>query len=175
MTVYSWSSLAEAKNHWDQMIKGKGGHCPCCDRFGKIYERQFNVTMARSLIWLSNCSARTPEGWINVPKSGPRAVVRTNQLPTVRWWGLIERLPNDNPKVKNSGMWRVTKSGIHFIYGRSTIAKSVFTYAGEPVEFSDERITLREAFDTQFDYEQVMGKWSPVAHPVPRSQSETVG
>jgi hypothetical protein len=38
---------------------------------------------------------------------------------------------------------------------------TVYTYNGEAIDYSEEQITVEDAFDTSFDYEQVMGEYGP--------------
>ena len=148
--------LSEAREQWIKTIEGDGGKCPCCDRWGKIYPRHINATMSRSLIWVTK-NAVDLDGWINIPKAGPRFIVRSNQLPTLRWWGLVERYPSDDPAKKHSGLWRATELGKSFANNMISIPKTVFTYAGDVVEFSDERVRCPDTFNTYFDYQEVMG------------------
>ena len=155
-------TLAEAHAVWQAIIEGEGGACPCCGRFGKIYERQFNATMAKSLIWLANTHTEDPEDWVHVPSVAPKSIVRTNQLATTRWWGLIERMPGGGDlKTKHSGFWRTTRRGRRFSRGLILIPFSVFTYAGEVVRRSEELVSLEDTFATPFDYQQVMGEYGP--------------
>jgi hypothetical protein len=151
-------TLQESRADWRYAIEGDGGHCPCCDRWGKIYPRQFNSSMARSLIWLVG------EGsdWTDVPNTAPKWLTRTNQLPTVRWWGLIERRESEDPAVKHSGIWRPTERGADFAYGRISIPETVFTYNAQVIRFGEEKMRIEEAFETPFDYAQVM---LPVSRP----------
>ena len=160
MTFPSEMTLEEARAAWFTSINGKGSHCPCCDRWGKIYPRQFNSTMARSLIWLASSNGK--DGWCDVPNVAPKSIVRTNQLPTTRWWGLSERQPSGDSSLKNSGWWRVTDKGNRFARGMITVPKTVFTYNGNVLTFSDDLIHIREAFKNTFDYESVM---LPVLEP----------
>lgn len=148
-------TLAAARKHWfEDVITDEGGHCPCCDRYGKQYKRKMNRTMAASLIWLQNAGA----GWIDVPKQAPKWVVRTNQLSTLKWWGLIERYPADpGGKVKHSGLWRMTTEGSLFAMGLTQAPAWVITYNDEPIEFSDTLIYIEDALGTGFDYRDVMG------------------
>ena len=150
-------SLDEARRGWSETIRKKGGHCPCCDRWGKIYSRKFNATMARSLIWLvSQRQQPGSDGWCDVPRIAPLEILRTNQLPTCRWWDLCERRPTDDSKVKHSGWWRATDRGVEFATGRRAIPLEVLTYDGNVLDFGDEHVRIQDTFDTPFDYEQVM-------------------
>mgnify|MGYP003113266639 CR=1 FL=1 len=166
-------TLEDAKSDWLYAINGDGGHCPCCDRWGKIYPRHFNSSMARALIWLvgegrkwtdvpntaPNLSRRLPSQrrkWTDVPNTAPKWLTRTNQLPTVRWWGLAERQKSEDPAVKHSGMWCATQRGIDFAHGRISVPQKVYTYNAEVVRFGEKNIRIEQTFKTKFDYEQVM-------------------
>jgi hypothetical protein len=151
-------TLTSAREEWREVIKRDGGRCPCCDRFGKIYARKFNSTMARSLIWLSYAECDS-EGWVDVPMVGPAFVIRTNQLPTVRWWNLIERRENDDPKKKDSGMWRITRLGEQFVSFGDSIRSTVFSYNAKVIGYSDDQMRITEAFKSRFDYDKVMRTW----------------
>ena len=146
-------TLAQAKREWDQTIKDKGGDCPCCGRFGKIYPRAVNKTMAKSLIWLAG---NKTGGWVNVPELAPRWLVRSNQLASLRWWGLVERNDENLGDEKHSGYWRATPRGRLFAGDLIRIPKKVFTYAGVPTGFSEEHIRISEVIP-KFSYSDVMG------------------
>ncbi len=150
--LFAHSELKALRDSWGRTIYQDGGHCPVCDRWGRVYPRAINKTMACSLIWLVN----RPEEWVDIPKLAPRWLVRSNQLPTLRWWDLVNRGTNDEPKLKHSGMWRATGLGVEFAYGRMSVPERVFTYNAEPVGFSDETVNIAECFETLFDYQQVM-------------------
>jgi hypothetical protein len=42
----------ELRDQWRHTIDDEGGHCPVCDRWGRVYARGINNTMASALIWL---------------------------------------------------------------------------------------------------------------------------
>lgn len=132
--------LAQQRESWQRTIAGKGGTCPCCERFGKIYKRSINTTMAYSLSWLVFTAPKDKLGWTDVPRFGPRMVVRSNQLPTLRWWGLVER--NDEAAkvldLKHVGLWRPTIKGVRFSNNQMAVPKYVFHYNDEVIRFSEE-------------------------------------
>lgn len=149
------SELQAHRDAWRHTIEGEGGYCPVCARWGKIYGRSLNETMARSLIWL----VATPleNGWVNVPVKAPRWLVRSNQLPTLKWWGLVERHPSDSDsKVKHSGLWRPTDLGYEFASARKRVPKKVFTYNDEVEGHSTETVSIDQCFKHHFDYQEVM-------------------
>lgn len=150
-------SLRELKEEWDATIHTDGGTCPVCDRWGKVYARAINMTMARSLIWLCREALKDPTAWVDVPNTAPRSVIRTNQLPTLAWWGLVERCPkNDVNKTKYSGLWKPTEKGWKFYNGEINIPHKVFTYNNEVEGCSDDLVFIKDCFETMFDYQEVM-------------------
>lgn len=154
--LFSDGYLRDIRAEWRGTIEGDGGHCPCCDRWGKIYARPINRTMARSLIWLHQ-ARRNEDGWVDVPATAPRWVVRSNQLPTLRWWNLVERrTAEDDSLNKHSGMWRATELGSQFAIGKIDIPERVFTYNGEVEARSDKTVNIAACFTDLFDYEQTM-------------------
>lgn len=156
-------SAINLREEWTKTIEGEGGHCPVCDRWGRIYARNINRTMARSFIWLCQTYLRGSEGengpldWVDVPKDAPRWVVRSNQLPTLAWWGLVERCPKDlEGKAKYSGMWRPTTKGLNFYWGEIKVPEKVYTYNNQVEDYSAKLVSLPECFEDTFDYEATM-------------------
>lgn len=147
--------LAKLREDWQQVIKGEGGRCPCCQRWGKIYLRKINNSMARSLIWLCN-TPLNEAGWVDIPRTAPRWLVRTNQLPTLRWWDLVERHVAGDKKVKHSGFWRPTGKGKAFVEGLIKMPVGVWTYDATVVKYTDEMVSIKECLDEDFSYEEVM-------------------
>ena len=147
---------------WRKVIEAKGGHCPVCDRWGRIYGIRINRTMARALMWLRHAEADA-DGWVDVPKNAPRWVVRSNQLSILRRWDLVERRPNDkNAKIKHSGMWRLAPKAYDFIEGRVQVPKYAYAYNDAIEGFSTEMVTFRDCFKDTFDYEETMNTYLPV-------------
>jgi hypothetical protein len=109
--------------------------------------------MARSLVWLAHHSIKGD--WVDVPKRAPRWLVRSNQLPTLRWWGLVERQGSEDLTKKHSGLWRATQNGILFAQNSIKVPKKVYTYNAEVEGFSDELITINDCVKS-FDYSAVM-------------------
>lgn len=128
-----------------------------CRRFTKIYRRTFNRTMAISLLWLDSAVPDDDHGWVAVSRRAPRWLIRTNQLPSCRWWNLIERQPTETPLKKHSGVWRVTSSGREFVQGRHAIPAAVYTYGGEVVSADERAVSVSDCFEN-FDYERLMNE-----------------
>jgi hypothetical protein len=146
---------------WRSVIESGGGHCAVCDRWGKVYGRPINRTMARSLIWLCHAEA-DKDGWVDVPKVAPRWVVQSNQLPTMRWWELVERRGNEGKtKTKHSGLWRPTPQGLDFVHMGTRVPKQVFTYNDTVQGYGLEMVTIVDCFEDNFDYSATMSTLVP--------------
>jgi hypothetical protein len=65
-----FDGIAVARSAWKQTIKSDGGHCPVCDRWGRVYSRRINKTMMKSLIWLHH-SSPTDGPWTDIPLTAP--------------------------------------------------------------------------------------------------------
>lgn len=147
-------SVTQLKEEWHRTIHDGGGICPVCDRFGIVYRVGLNATMAKSLIWLSK--ARHTDGWVDVPNTAPSFVLRSNQLATTKHWGLVERRPNTDPKIKHSGMWRLTDKGRAFVNNKLRVPKKVYIYNDVVEAWSPEDIGIEECFAERFDYRDAM-------------------
>ena len=151
-------TLARAKRELEFKLD-EGAICPCCGKYARRYRRKFNSSMARSLIWLyrvSTTDGTDAASWVDVPNTAPKWLLRTNQLPTVRWWGFIERRPAANDQ-KHSGYWSPTKAGIGFVLRTIRARSAVVTYNGEPVGFEGDSILIDSALGRNFSYRELMG------------------
>jgi hypothetical protein len=153
MTTSLESAIAELRENLND-----GTHCPCCGQWAKRYKRKLNSAMARGLVWLVGASKNAPDGgWVDVPADAPKWLTKTNQHTTLRWWGLIERMPSsDDSSKKHSGMWRPTELGVEFVRGATKVPAYVYHYNNEVDGWSDEQIDIREAFGTKFNYTETM-------------------
>lgn len=135
----------------------KGLHCPCCSKWVKIDKRTLNHTMALGLCWLvAQYERQGRQGWVDVPSKGPDWLLKTNQHASLRWWGLVERASNADPKKKHSGMWRPTSKGIAFAKGTLAVPKAVFVYTGVALQYDPTVVYLRDVLGVGFDYSETM-------------------
>jgi len=139
-----------------------GSRCPCCDKFAKRYKRRLGGAIARSLAWLVLASDRSiragdGDGWVDVPETGPRWVVRGQPHPKLALWRFAERreVEDDSP-TRSSGRWRPTALGRSFVRGEIDAPAWVFEYLSEVESVSSERVRFEEVLDVAFDYRALM-------------------
>ena len=159
-------SLKEARE-WlrYRATQGSGTKCPCCGAATQFYAQRINKTMAIALGWLVQKSTDEDESafrWVNVPKEGPRWLLRSNQLATLRHWGLLERLPkSEGAKTKHSGIWRPTDRGYRWVKGEISIQKFVVIYRSINYGYFGPLQTFAEAAGSEFfDYTEAI---APIA------------
>jgi hypothetical protein len=70
------------------------------------------------------------------------------------FWGFTNRRQDGE---KRDGVWyKVTEKGWDFINSKIAVPRTAHVLNGKVLTFSGENITIREAFKTPFDYEQLM-------------------
>ena len=145
-------TLAEGRAYIDAN-RLAGVSCPCCGRLAKEYRRAMNSGMARSLLWLVGVYDGV---WVDVPKTGPKHVVRSREFDKLQHWGLVEQVENTDDSKRSSGMWRPTQDGIDFVLGDVMVASHMHIYQNEVVGWSKVSITIKEALGKKFDYSELM-------------------
>jgi hypothetical protein len=142
----------------------EGTRCPHCGHWCERHWRRINDSMGRSLCWLVKAWERLgPETdgpvWVSVPDLAPRWLLKTNQLSPLRWWSFVARPSLADTKVRHLGMWRPTQDGIDYAYARIERPEYVVTYLGNVVQYSGRLVTIRDAFDADVRYEDVMASF----------------
>lgn len=153
------TTLHELRADWRAVIGGKGGHCPCCDRWGRVNKKSLNLTLVKTLVWMSEWRYHKNDGgWIHMPTEAPPFVKRSNQYSSLAGWGFIERqqkqtkIPSD---VKHEGWWRITPHGMDFIEGKVKVPKQVLHYNQMFVGLAGPLVGPRDV-DKQFSYSETM-------------------
>lgn len=132
-----------------------GASCPVCNRYGKVYKRRMNSTMARALIRLYRATIAKPEqAWFHFTEFTDTR----NEYEKLQFWKLIEHKPNDDdPEKKDSGYWRITQAGREFVQQRRTMPEYATVYDGEVEGYSEEPTTIMRALGKRFSYVELMG------------------
>jgi len=150
-------TLKELRDLWSATIQKDGGYCPCCDRWGKIYRRSMNATMARQLMWLVQAPDRGDE-WVHVPSTAPAWLLRTQQLATLQLWNLVQGAPSTT-KLASSGLWKPTDRGVAFAKNMLSVKKYVYVYNNAAVDFEGEEITVVDALGSKYNYQEIMANY----------------
>jgi hypothetical protein len=147
-------TLAEARLDFQKVIRGDGGKCPCCRRWGKINGYQINSTQTRGMIWMLK-NFRKNE-WIDLGKA-PKWILRSKSMATLHHWGLLEAKPKkDDEDKRASGLWRLTPRGHDFIRRRTTMPKYAFVFDNRLIKVSKEQVDVVQALGKKFSYEELM-------------------
>ena len=156
-------TLDDAVKGWKVTIADKGGYCPCCGKWGKVYRQKLSEAMVKSLLWMASNHG---EDWIDMPRQAPRWVIQTYTFATMHWWHLIERMPMTEgvavgedgvgQEKKFSGYWRVTTKGMQFARGLIQMPKYIYVYDNKYMDASTETIYIRHCFGEEFNYDEVM-------------------
>jgi len=160
------TTLADARRHvranWEE-----GVACPCCGLYVRLYKRKLNSSMARGLIAM-HCAAGT--NYINIYDGLPIANVAARQLPTTRYWKMVER-PDVHKTDRNprSGLYRLTSRGVDFVLNRIWAPRHVFVYNDRVRKIGDEHTCVTEALGDHFNYAELMGLWRDPPTP-PKDQ-----
>ena len=148
---------------FQQKLKdGNGAHCPTCGRYAKIYRRRIHSNMARQLIALYSLTQpeRFFEGKLVIRYAHTRQVrdkCGYSDFTLAKHWGLVQARPNeDDPSVKDTGLWTLTGQGLGFVLGTSTIPKYAYLFDDRLVGFSDDVVSIRDALGKKFNYQEIM-------------------
>jgi hypothetical protein len=154
-------SIARAKL-FEEAASKRGGICPCCDRFTKIYRRKYQSNQAQGLIWLYSEELHhrvDADGYIFVRENAPKGIFLTSGTVSINaYWGLAEDKPNiDDPSKRTTGYWRLTARGRAFVEGRVLIESHVITYNAQVLERDDtEMIDISTGLGRPFHYQELM-------------------
>ena len=166
-------TITDAREKWDLTIRDKGGYCPCCDRWGKVYRYGISHAMTKALLWMASSHG---ENWIDMPKQAPRDLIQTYTFATLKWWRLIERLhiekevkveKNDegeqvlvyaDSETKSSGLWRVTPIGMMFAKGQVQVPQYVYLYNDTLKDVSTETVYIKDCVGKKFNYSEIMNE-----------------
>ena len=127
----------------------QGTSCPCCDRFTKIYKRKFNSGMACFLI---DFYKKYGTSAVNMSDHHPVDQQRAHhqEYEKLPHWGLLTRTDS------SPHLWSVTPLGVLFLRGETGISKWVWLKHGVCVQKSKDKINIRQALGSKFDYKELM-------------------
>ena len=157
--------------HLRELSRERISKCKHCGGPSKVYAYKMGA-YARVLCWLSymenssssNNKYKSRGNYFHVPSSG--AINGGGDYAKLRFWGLIEAMPNDNPLKRSSGMWRLTTLGREFVFGRTTV--SAVCYYRHPeggiLGFEPGQIDIATALGKNFSYPSLMQGYTTTKH-----------
>lgn len=138
------------------------GHiCPCCGQLVKTYKRSLNCSMALVLIYMNRFNKMDffhVEDWLKgIGKPELRA-----DFHKLRFWGLLEaKVATREDGSKRNGYYKITGRGIAFSEGKLTVPEKAIIYNNKFQGFEGEEIDIRKALGKKFNFDELMGKFSP--------------
>jgi hypothetical protein len=161
-----FKSLAQARHEFHQTLAaGDETTCPVCSRYAKIRAQGITSTMAYAMCWITMESHHGLQ-WANVNKEAPRVVLESGgaYAQLVHWSLIYQKVNDDDPTKKTSGLWKPTPKGIDFALGKISVPKQVKVFNKRGLEFTAERVTIHDCKGNLFDYQEVM-KPAPLHNP----------
>lgn len=153
-------TLAEAQQWLADRITA-GARCPCCNQYSKVYRRQINSGMARSLIAMY---LHGPQGqWVHLPT---QVGARSREEGKLRYWGLVEEKADSRDDGGRAGYWRLTDAGRAWVTGQSTVHKFVAVYNNTVLRSYGDQISINDALGKRFSYAELMAP-RPMVSPKP--------
>lgn len=141
----------EAAKAWlkEKALK-RGGYCPVCNRWTKVYKRKITSSMARFLIdfWVEYQDFEFHHVGRNYRKCGDYG--------KLAYWDLIESRGDVPDAKKHSGYWRLTNRGYNFIHRQIAIQQTVQVYDSQVLGFIGPYILIDKALADKFDYRELM-------------------
>ena len=153
-------TLDEAKLIIKQELREKlekGAHCDICRQYVRMYKKRLSSTavlMMIRLYWLEENTSE-PYHHLNDLMRG-FSISGCGDFATSRFWGLVEEMPNDDPKKKASGMWSLTETGKSFVLGAARVRSHAKIYNAKCYGLVNDYIDVREALKDKFNYEELM-------------------
>lgn len=141
-----------------EIEKQEGCHCPLCGKYAKVYRRKLNSGMASRLIKLYNATdifANTD--YLHISDFLGKGMHPTD-FSKLKFWGLIESMPNDDPSKRSSGYWRITYDGMLFVQGNKRVKSHSVAYNDEFICLDGNEVDIRDCLGKHFDYAELMGE-----------------
>jgi hypothetical protein len=148
-------TLREAQEWLAGQATNNGARCPCCNQYTKVYRRQINSGMARSLIAMY---LHGPQGqWVHLPT---QVGARSREEGKLRYWGLVEeQVDVQRSDGGRAGYWRLTPAGRAWVTGQSTVPKFVAVYNNTVLRKFGDPIHITHALGDRFNYGELMAPY----------------
>jgi len=133
-----WASLDE------------GAFCPCCQREARRYARRLHAEMATFLVQLAKQEPKRYHHLRDILPGGEAAPKISTDGAYLTLWGLVKRHP------QRAGLYMITKAGMAFVRGQTTVPQVAWVYSGRATHFSKNKISIRDALDESLDVDAML-------------------
>lgn len=149
-------TLEEAKDWLRQQLRD-GARCPCCDQLAKIYNRTFNVAMARATLQLFKAYRANGNDWIHAAEYLSSIGARDRDVGFLAHWKLLEEHPTAGRADggPHAGFYRMTELGMKFAQRQERIPSHLRMYNGRCLSRSTKTILIDEV-SKKFNYAELM-------------------
>lgn len=153
---FGWN--AERGDLFEKAKRPQGTTCDLCQRYIKVYKRKINHNMARWLIGLVNRYVAEPR-WISVAEPWSKRIDSRENAKFIHW-DMVEEKPKDADETnkRTSGFWKPTAVGVRFVRRQCAVPCYKFLYKNELIFEEGPQITIIDALDDKFDYEELMAE-----------------
>lgn len=143
------------RKHWEDGCK-----CPACGQHVQLYDYKLFATSAYALILLYRLGKNSSDKYFHISEyaESNQSKARAPHFAELRFWGLIEKAPNNDPAKKSSGYWAITDKGKQFVEGELQVQSRILVYNNKFQGYSkkSELITIKQALNNRFDYSELM-------------------
>jgi len=123
------------------------GKCPCCGQTVGAYKRNLTSAHARNFLRMLKAGKDNFHHYKEVSDG------EGTDFSKPKYWGLLIKKPNEDPKMISSGFWKLTDKAILFIKGSIGLPKYAYVYNDRVLKFSDEEIKFLDLWNQEFDAE----------------------
>jgi hypothetical protein len=129
--------------------------CPCCTQEVNSYSTSIHQSMGKVLVNLYWLTSRRGDGYYKTSEAGIYNV-RCGDFTKFKFWGFIDPCPvNDDPKLKSSGMWRITGTGKQFIEGKIQVQKKAIIFNNKKIRHTGRMVSISDVLKMPFDYREI--------------------
>ena len=146
-------TLGEARA-WLRERVDEGARCPLCRQWSQRYKRTIGADMVRALIKLWIAGGRDARNEAHLPA----IYARGGDTAKLRYWGLIEELPEVREDGGHAGWWRVTEKGQAFLLGQITVPKYAKVYDGHCQRLDGKQVSVDQCIRKRFDLRELLGR-----------------
>lgn len=137
--------------------KNKARYCPLCGVRNEIDKNPINRSMVRALIAMRRL---TRDGHY-VHYTEALGKHRSIHFTAVYHWGLLERMPKENPKDNVRGYYRISADGLKFLRGEIMVKKYCLKHRRQCLGFEGPYVDVHDAIGEDFDLEALLARAEP--------------